>query len=156
MLTFFTSIFLGGLCSHSYITTVILGGLFVASSSLAVGSLITVSSGKAHRMKKNLALCVLLGFLVFVGIFVMVWQLLGDHHSLTYREFFILAWIISYLPFTLYFPFALILYVIPELEDPDDFILATIELVINFVPLFLKVVLHWREVHLDLKVYLPG
>ena len=156
MLTFFTSIFIGGLCSHSYISTVILGGLFVSTSSLAVGSLITVSSGKAHRMKKNLKFCTFVGFCVYVGIFVMVWQLLGKEHSLTYREFFILAWIISYLPFTLYFPYALILYIIPELEDPEDFILATIELVINFVPLFLKVILHWREVHLDLKVYLPG
>jgi len=156
LLTFFTSICVGGLCSHSYISTVILAGLFVSSSSLAAGALLTVQSGKGHRMKRNLFFCVFIGFFLYAGIFFMMWQLLGDHHSLSYREFFVLAWLFSYLPFTFYFPYALILYVLPELEDPDDFILAAIQLVIEIVPLSLRVALHWKQIHLDLKVVMPG
>ena len=44
--------FLGGLCAHSFISTVILSGLFVATFSLAVGANLTLASGKSRRLKQ--------------------------------------------------------------------------------------------------------
>ena len=109
------AIFFGGLCSHTYITAVFLAGIFVSTSSHAVAAGYTWMSGKSRRLKRNTKIFVLIGFGLYIGLFVILWDFLDKTHNLTYREFFFWAWIGSYLPFSFYFPYALVLYVLPEL-----------------------------------------
>ena len=111
------AIFLGGLCSHSFISSIFLAGLCVSTSSHAIAAGYTWMTGKSRRLKKNTHFFILIGFGIYIGVFVLLWDFLDKSHNLTYREFFIWAWICSYLPFSYYFPYALILFVLPELED---------------------------------------
>ena len=109
--------FFGGLCAHSFISAVFLAGLFVSTSSHAIAAGYTWVSGKSRRLKNNVHRFVIIGFILYIGIFVLLWDYLDHSHSLTYREFFFWAWIGSYLPFSYYFPYALVLFVLPEQAD---------------------------------------
>ena len=94
---------------------------------------------------------VLLGFGIYIGLFVIFWDFLDSKHDLTYREFLFWAWIITYLPLSFYFPYALVLFVLPELEDPEDWILAIIKLWLYFPVLLPRVVVHWKDKAYDMK-----
>ena len=111
------AMFVGGLCAHSFISSVILAGLFVSTTSQAAAACYTWISGKSRRLKSHTRFFVLLGFGIYIGLFVLVWNLLDSRYSLTQRQFLILAWLCTYLPLSFYFPYALVLYVLPELDD---------------------------------------
>ena len=131
--------FLGGLCSHSYISIVVLGGICLALSSLTVGAALASITGKSRKLKKFLFWCIWIGFAAYVVIFVVVQRLMDSSYSFTYREVIFWSWVISYAPFTFYFPYALVLFVLPEQEDPDDFIQASITVWTHCVVLFFRV-----------------
>ena len=139
------ALFVGGMCAHSFLSAIFLAGIFVSTVSQALAAAYTWRSNKSRRLKKNTHLFVLIGFGIYVGIFVLFWDFLDKTHSLTYREFFFWAWIVGYLPFSFYFPYALVLFVLPELEDSSDFILAAINLWMNFPELALRVATKWKE-----------
>ena len=143
--------FLGGLCAHSFISSIILGGLCVSTSSHAIAASYTWISGKSRRLKRNTHFFILIGLGIYIGIFVLLWDFLDDSHSLTYREFFFWAWLGTYLPFSFYFPHALVLFVLPELEDSNDFILAALTLWLHFPTLAFRVAAHWKEKAFDMK-----
>ena len=139
------ALFFGGLCAHSFISAVFLAGLFVSTASQAAAAGYTWFLGKSRRLKRNTNIFILLGFGIYIGIFVLLWDFLDKTHSLTYREFFFWAWMISYLPFSFYFPYALILFVLPEQQDQSDYILSAIKLWTEFLDLVPRVAIHWKE-----------
>ena len=143
--------FFGGLMSHSFISAIFLAGLFVSTSSHAIAAGYTWMTGKSRRLKSNTHFFVLIGFGIYIGLFVLLWDFLDKTHNLTYREFFFWAWIGSYLPFSYYFPYALVLFVLPELEDQSDTILAAMNLWYHFPSLLFRVATHWKDKAFDLK-----
>ena len=56
------------------------------------------------------------------------------------------VWLFAYLPFAFYFPYALILFVIPSLDDPDDVIMAAITLWARFAYLSVKCIKHLSKI----------
>ena len=153
VLTIAQAMFVGGLCSHSFISAVFLAGIFVSTSSHAFAAGYTWVSGKSRRLKTNVHRFVIIGFIIYIGIFVLLWDYLDHSHSLTYREFFFWAWIGSYLPFSYYFPYALVLFVLPEQADKSDVILAVLDLWLKFPSLLFRVATHWKEKAFDMKVH---
>ena len=149
LLSISEGMFYGGACSHSYITTVLLTGIAVATCTLTAAAIFVYMTGKSKRLKRTVNIFVLIGFACYVGIFVLLWNLLGSEHTLTFRQFFVIAWCIAYLPFAYYLAYATVLFVVPELEDPDDFIMASIELKLYFAPNFMRVLWHWRQIYRD-------
>ena len=121
-----------------------LAGICIATYMLTAGSIVTLVSGKSKRLKRNLQFFVGIGFLVYVGIFFVLWNLIRLH-GFTFRQFFVITWCLSYLPFAFYLAYATILFVVPELEDQDDYIQASIELKTHFLSNFGKVAWHWRK-----------
>ena len=64
-------------------------------------------------------------------VFVWGWNSLQEMHLWKY-ELLIAVWLLAYLPFAFYFPYALILFVVPNLDDPEDVIMAAVSLWANF------------------------
>jgi len=100
--------------------------------------------------------CGVIGLITYVLIFKVLWDLSSNEKTMTYRAIFVLIWLLADIPFSFYFPYALICYVIPEMDDPEDFIKAAMTLVTSFPSLFIRVVLHWRTIQLSDKVGEPG
>ena len=151
-----TACSLGGLCSHSYLSACALAGLCVATTSMAVAAAITSATGKSRRLKYNMFLCGLLGLAAYFAIFLLLWKMLGNERHWTFRFVFVLIWLLADLPFSFYFPYAMVMYVLPEQEDAEDFVLASMTIWTSFPSLFLKVIFHWREVSMSEKLAQPG
>lgn len=151
-----TAVALGGLASHSYLMACALAGLCVATTSMAIAAAVTSASGKSRRLKSNMFFCGLVGLFTYFAIFLLLWKMLGSEKNTTYRAIFVLVWLIADLPFAFYFPYALVLYVLPEQEDPEDFVLASMTVWTSFPSLLLKVIMHWREVSISDKISQPG
>ena len=137
--------FFGGLCSHAYIATVGLAGVMMAAGSSCVGAAITSALGKSRRLKKNIFVCIFLGFLIYISVFVWGWNVIEDTKLWRY-ELLCAVWLLAYLPFAFYFPYALILFVIPELDDPDDVIMAAITLWSRFAFLAHECIEHFKKI----------
>ena len=76
LLTIAQACFFGGLCSHAYIATVGLAGVMIAASSSCVGAAITSASGKSRHLKKTIFVCIFLGFLIYISVFVWGWNVI--------------------------------------------------------------------------------
>ena len=137
--------FFGGLCSHAYIATVGLAGVMMAAGSSCVGAAITSALGKSRRLKKNIFVCIFLGFLIYISVFVWGWNVIEDTKLWRY-EVLCAVWLLAYLPFAFYFPYALILFVIPQLDDPDDVIMAAISLWSRFAFLAHECIEHFKKI----------
>ena len=85
LLIFAQALFLGGLCSHSYISTLVLAGLALSTGTVAAAAIWTTSTNKGRRLKRNLFRFAILGFLGYIAVFFFVWQFLTDKHSFSYR-----------------------------------------------------------------------
>ena len=116
----------------------------MAAGSSCVGAAITSASGKSRRLKKTIYICIFLGFLIYISVFVWGWNVIEDTRLWRY-ELLCAVWLIAYLPFAFYFPYALILFVIPQLDDPDDVIMAAITLWSNFCFLVHECVDHFKK-----------
>mmetsp|Transcript_16033 Transcript_16033/g.20288 ORF Transcript_16033/g.20288 Transcript_16033/m.20288 type:complete len:270 (-) Transcript_16033:192-1001(-) len=147
-----TACSLGGLASHSFLMANALAGLCVATSSVAIAAAITSATNKSRRLKQHIVFCSLIGLAAYAAIFLLLWKMLGNEKETTYRAIFVLIWLLADIPFALYFPYALVLYVLPEQEDPEDFVKASMTLWTNFPILFLRTLFHWRTNDLSDKV----
>ena len=123
---------------------------------MAVAAAMTSAMNKSRRLRSNMFLCGVIGLIIYILIFKVLWDLGSSERHLTYRAAFVLIWMLADIPFSFYFPYALICYVIPEQDEPEDFIKAGITLWTNFPRLFMRVVLHWREIQISEKVAQPG
>ena len=116
----------------------------MAAGSSCVGAAITSAAGKSRRLKSVIHVCIFLGFLIYISVFVWGWNVIEDNYLWRY-EALIAVWLLAYLPFAFYFPYALILFVIPELDDPDDVIMAAITLWAKFAFLAHECIEHSKK-----------
>lgn len=148
--------FLGGICAYSYLGVCALSGLCIATTSMGIAAAMTSAGNKSRLLRRNMWICGIIGLAVYIAIFKVLWDMFSHEKEMTYRAIFVIIWCLCDLPFSMYFPYALILYVIPEQDDPEDFIQASMKVWTEFPWLVIKVILHWREVVLSDKVTNAG
>ena len=136
------TIFIAGICSYSTLLKLITLALACSTGAHFLASIYTLIRGTPDRLKRHLVVTCSFFFIVnLYGAYLLATVVDDNGHEWSpfFQFVFIGMAFLVYSQFAVYFPGALIWYILPELQRQRDVILAWIELWVRVFELCPKV-----------------